>query len=52
MTRGWRVRHKRMCIKLLERLSWMLKVKDCHHICLICKYFGMCKAEGIPRKEE
>ncbi len=52
MTRGWREGLKKMCKKFVERLSWMIRVKDCCHICLICKYFDMCKAEGVPRKEE
>ncbi len=52
MTKGRRERHKRICKNLFVRLSWMLKVKDCQHICLICKYFDMCRAEGISRKGE
>ena len=38
--------------RILERLSWMFKVKDCRHVCLFCKHFGMCRADGIPEKED
>ena len=30
----------------------MFKVKDCRHVCLFCEYYGMCRADGIPGKEE
>lgn len=28
---------------ILERLAWMLKVRDCRHVCLWCEYFDICK---------
>lgn len=37
---------------ILERLSWMFKVKDCRHVCLFCEYFDMCRADGVPGKED
>lgn len=37
---------------ILERLSWMFKVKDCRHICLFCEYFDTCKADGVSEKED
>lgn len=38
--------------QILERLSWMFKVKDCRHVCLLCEYYDMCRADGMPGKEE
>ena len=31
--------------RILERLSWMFKVKDCRHVCLFCEYYDMCRAD-------
>ena len=38
--------------RIIERLSWMFKVKDCRHVCLFCEYYDMCRAEGIQEKED
>jgi len=37
---------------IFGRMPWMFKVKDCRHVCLFCEYYGMCRADGIPGKEE
>lgn len=29
----------------LQRFTWMLKVKDCRHLCLTCEYYEICKRE-------
>lgn len=31
-----------------ERMMWMLRVKDCHHICLFCEYYEKCGLNRIP----
>lgn len=35
----------------LQRFTWMFKVKDCRHVCLLCEYYDMCKQEIGSRKE-
>lgn len=30
------------------RVIWMYRVRDCRHICLFCRHYGMCKEDGIP----
>lgn len=37
---------------IIERLTWMLKVKDCRHVCLFCEYFDMCRVDGMSEKED
>lgn len=36
---------------MIQRFLWMFKVKDCgirrRKICLFCKYYRMCREEGI-----
>lgn len=36
---------------ILERLAWMLKVRDCRHVCLWCEYYETCKAEGTEKEK-
>lgn len=31
---------------ILQRFTWMFKVKDCGHICLFCEYYDTCRQEG------
>lgn len=38
--------------EVMRRLRWMIKVKDCRHICLFCEYFEICNAEGSGEREE
>lgn len=37
--------------RMIQRFLWMFKVKDCgircRKICLFCKYYRMCREEGI-----
>lgn len=35
-----------------ERLTWMFKVRDCHHICLFCEYYDICRAEGSGKRRK
>lgn len=37
---------------IIERLTWMFKVRDCRHICLFCEYFDICRAEGAGKEEK
>lgn len=37
---------------IFERLSWMLKVKDCRHVCLFCKHYHVCTAERAAERSE
>lgn len=34
----------------VAKVSWMFKVKDCHHICIFCKYYRKCREDGIQKK--
>lgn len=36
----------------IERIRHMLRVKDCRHICLLCEYFDICKAEIEEQEAE
>lgn len=40
-------KRKDLIMAAVARFSWMLKVKDCRHICLICKYYRKCREDGI-----
>ncbi len=57
MTRRRRKRHGEEKIEegadgIIGRLTWMLKVRDCRHICLFCEHYRRCREEGIAGKEE
>ncbi len=38
-------------MRFIERFLRMFKVKDCRHICLLCKYYDLCRLEGIKESE-
>lgn len=38
--------------KIIERFLWMFKVKDCWHICIFCKYYHNCIAEGATERRK
>ena len=42
--------------EMSKRFIWMLKVRDCRHICLFCEYYETCRNEEttktIERKED
>lgn len=52
MMRGRRERHRMNVKRILARLSWMFKVKDCWHVCLFCEHFDMCKENGITKRRK
>lgn len=34
----------------IERLAWMLKVRDCRRICLFCEYYETCRNDGSSQR--
>lgn len=36
----------------IERVMWMVRVKDCHHICLFCEYYEKCGLDGMPERRK
>ena len=36
----------KMCNFLSRLKQWLFQRKNCHHFCLRCEYFEMCKEEG------
>lgn len=35
--------------EMLKRFTWMLKVRDCRHICLFCEYYETCRNEETTK---
>ena len=31
--------------RIIESIRHMLRVKDCRHICMFCRYFDICRSE-------
>lgn len=38
--------------EMVQRIRHMLKVKDCRHVCLFCKYFEKCRNEVENNEHE
>lgn len=45
-------KRKDLIMAAVARISWMLKVKDCHHACLFCRYYRKCREDGIQKEGE
>jgi len=60
MTRRWLKRRRKLrrkgkrikdlLMELAGRITWMLKVRECHYVCLFCEYYRMCRKDGIPER--
>lgn len=37
--------------EVIERICWMLKVKDCYHNCIMCEHYKICRLTGTGEKE-
>ena len=35
--------------EMSKRFIWMLKVRDCRHICLFCEYYETCRNEETTK---
>lgn len=31
--------------EIIGRLWWMLQVKNCHHVCLFCRFYSICRVD-------
>lgn len=38
--------------EMIERIRWMVKVKDCRSICITCEYYELCKLSGSGEGEK
>lgn len=38
--------------RIIDRIAWMFKVKNCRHCCVFCEYYDICKLEGAGRREK
>jgi len=36
---------------MFEKIMWMIKRKDCRHVCLWCKYYDQCRNEEDTEDE-
>lgn len=36
--------------QIFRRFFWMLKVKDCRHVCLFCEHYHICTIDGVTER--
>lgn len=37
---------------IIDRIRWMIRVKDCRSVCLFCKFYEQCREELAGIEEE
>lgn len=35
---------------IIERIMWMIRMKDCRHVCMWCEYWDLCREEELGKE--